>query len=226
VNWIFIIPLLIAAATFLILVAEKWDVLRDRFRDINARVPQDRNRREVLKCISGFVAAPIVYWVQPYRFPSVFCMKLPWNSQIVKNKKTGKIHHLSVCKGHLPSVDNRDVVYFFDSYSSLHGSKKMVISNCLLNVACDEEKEAILLSSIKHSPTSTHLYKPLIKLWGRKKEYENIHVLLDSNIELLKAMAGRSVGNQRLMKKYTKAFLELEERKIVAKYHARISELS
>ena len=85
--------------------------------------------------------------------------------------------------------------------------------------------EAVVISAINRSPTSTHLYKRLIKKWGREKKYAKIHELLESSIEYLGTLLVKNENDLRLTVKYKKAIQELELRRDKAHFQSRMKKI-
>ena len=77
-----------------------------------------------------------------------------------------------------------------------------------------ELREELLIDANKASPTSSHLYKYLIKQWGRRKEYTKIHDFLSINIKYIESKLTSST-REKERRKYLKAILELRTKKIV-----------
>lgn len=141
------------------------------------------------------------------------------SNDLVINLKSGIVHHKNECKDHLPA--NYEQLNSSD-LTRIHAGKRVKITEKLISSLPDNQAEALLIEAIKLSPTTTHLYKYLVKMWGRKMEYSKTHEFLGVNIKYLSAKLA-STNNQKEMKRFTKAIGELNNRQIKAEYLAGIA---
>jgi len=148
------------------------------------------------------------------------------DTKLIVNKHNGCVHHPELCQEHLPLQKNRLSKVKAFNYTDIHRSKSLQIAGVVAADLDEKQREKLLLAAISNSPTSTHLYKHLVKLWGRQKKYGKIHKFLAVNIEYIEALKDGSIDNPRLQKKYRKALVELEIRQTRAKYHKGIQEVS
>lgn len=108
----------------------------------------------------------------------------------------------------------------------IHGSKHVHISFVLSKNATDNAKEELLVEAIKSNPLSTHLYSPLIGLWGKTKQYDKIHDFLDANVEYLKSRIDSADLPEKAKARYKRAYQELSLRQSRAKRLARIAAIT
>ena len=147
-------------------------------------------------------------------------------SELVLNKNTGVVHHKKICADHLPREKNLCQNLSSSQISHIHQSKEIYIAETLSKTAEDAYKEKLLIEAIKNSPTSTHLYRPLIRLWGKNKEHERIHEFLEASVDYMKGLLGMPNISARVEKKYRKALLEIMQRQNRAKYLAKMSKVT
>jgi hypothetical protein len=147
------------------------------------------------------------------------------NPTLVKNRLTGAIHDEKNCKDHLPIKKNIEDISFNVSYKKLHslGGNK-VIKSILSNLS-DNEKELFLLEAISNNPTSTHLYKWLIRLYGKIKNYGEIDILLNNGISYL-MFKNKIETSKKLKKQYEKGINDLKVRQLRASVLAQLSRRS
>jgi len=229
-----LVSLAVAIVGLLITIVEKWDVIAPRIRavyqSIASNMPSvnfDLSRRWFMGASAfALVGGAVAYSLRFFDIASLSknnrWSRYSGEENFVVNKSNGTIHLKGICDDHLPMVKTT----VNDSVAShLHGAKRQQITKKVLENLPDEVKEELLIEVIKKSPTSTHLYKYLIKQWGRKKEYSKIHEFLSVNIKFLssKLSTANSVKDKR---KYTKAIGELREKKNNAEYLASISKFS
>jgi hypothetical protein len=121
-----------------------------------------------------------------------------WPSRLaVVNKKTQVIHDAEICQGHLPSPKNRLHALIPDT-AHYHSDRAVRILVELARHAPDEEAVRILLLAKDLRPSAVHVYDMLIRVLGRLKRYESIHLLLsDAERVLVERMAGEVRGSQR-----------------------------
>lgn len=228
-NLIALIGLIFALITLLITILDKWNVISIGVRKglalLRSRSVFNTTRRKILTL--GLLSAGILMLGISRFIPERKNTKVSkWDQfknveELIVNKKTGVIHHKDLCIDHIPqhktSVTNSITC-------RIHGSKKMQITSKLIGKIPDKLATDLLIENIVSSPTSTHLYKYLIKIWGKNKEYEKIHNFLKTNIEFLRHTLTIST-NPKIVKKLTKALNELEVRKNKAEYLANIVKL-
>lgn len=137
------------------------------------------------------------------------------NPRFVKNGLNGVVHDTEVCKKHLPKRQLAAYPEELPPSSLFHKSKHVHVASL---ERAELDLEAVVLNAIRISPTSTHLYKRVVKKWGREKEYEKIHELLDSSIDYLSSLLARSGGDRKRIRKYEKAIRELKQRRDSARF--------
>jgi len=222
-----IIGVIIALFGLLISVLKDWSEIAPQIGKVREYFsllgPFSASRRKFLLGFMSISSLSLLYVTQGFKFRSDDSMILQANSKLVMNKANGIIHHLDLCADHLPKNNTGDIAAF--SYNKIHGSKRIKIAEVIADSFDDQNKEILLIETISHSPTSTHLYKYLVKLWGKQKKYEKIHSFLKANTEYLEVLKQEASDKPKLQKKYAKALKELKVRQVKAKYLARISAL-
>ena len=144
------------------------------------------------------------------------------NRNLTINKTTGIIHHRKLCSDHLPIGKN--VTDFNNSTSNIkfHKSKKVPILDLLTQNRNAEDAIEILLLAADGNSTSVHIYDKLIKLLGKIKRYESIHLLLrDAEDDLNQALLEKKSGSKEY-KKYQKALRHIQMQKEKVLSNARI----
>ena len=229
-----LISLAVAIIGLLITVVEKWDAIAPRigavYNAVMAKLPSidlNLSRRHFIGTSIVIVTGGVITY--SLRFFDIGSLKKSgrWykysgEPDFVVNKRNGVIHLKGACDDHLPI----EHVAIEDAVSShLHGVKRQQITKSVLEQLPDNLKEELLIDAISKSPTSTHLYKYLIKLWGRKKEYSKIHEFLSVNITFLES----KLAIYKTLKekhRYSIAIGELRIKKNHAEYLAGMSKYS
>jgi len=121
-----------------------------------------------------------------------------WPSRLaVVNKKTQVIHDATIYQEHLPSVKNR-LHAPIPNTAHYHSDRAVRILVELARHTPDEEAVRVLLLAKDLRPHAVHVYDMLIRVLGRLKRYESIHLLLsDAERMLLDLMAVEVHGSQR-----------------------------
>jgi len=196
--------------------------LSDWLRRARVVIPPMPSRRKALIGGSIGFAGIVAYLV----VPRIICTLGIGNgcprpaNNLVKNRTSGVIHELEACKGHLPKRQVTVFEHELLSSNSVHASKYVHIAGLF---AQNSDSEPFILSAIERSPTSTHLYKHLVKKWGREKQYEKIHALLEAGISRVKSLQASNIEDERRQRQYKKALEELEQRKTMAEFRASLS---
>lgn len=148
-----------------------------------------KRRKIAIGLFSALVVAGSGTWWLRYFFkpkvtsaPAYFNLGSFTNSQLIKNSTTGVIHHRYVCAGHLPMVDNREKVSDEIPIGRFHGEQSLSILEELADLSEDLRAIDIFLEIISRDPSRLHIYDRLISLWGKLKEYDEIHRLLENSI--------------------------------------------
>ena len=229
-----LIGLIVAIIGLLITILEKWDTLAPRvgvmYKSITDNLPSVKinlSRRKFIGTSIAIITGGVVtYSLKFFDFAS-FKRSDRWskyssNPNFVVNKRNGVIHLKGICDDHLPI---EQAVIESSVSSDLHGDKRQQMTMLVMNDLSDNLKEELLIEAISKSPTSTHLYKYLIKLWGRKKEYSKIHEFLTVNIIFLESkLAAHKTSKEE--RRYSKAIREFRIKKNRAEYLAQISKFS
>ena len=229
-----IISLLVAIIGLSITILEKWDVIAPRivavYKAIAERLPSlglNLSRRHfigtsILAIGGGATTLSYKFFDFGNSKRSNRWSKYTDETNFVVNERNGVIHLKGICDDHLPI---EQTVIENSISSNLHGAKRQQITNSVLKQLPDNLREELLIDAITKSPTSTHLYKHLVKLWGRKKEYSKIHEFLSVNIKFLESkLEFHKTPKQK--RKYSKAISELRIKKSHAEYLAGISKYS
>ena len=222
------IGVIIGAIGLLITIIKEWKYIVRFFRWCNSKLPKfpsmNINRRRFLQSIS--VTAVVVLsgtWLYCYfKKCSSPCNREESENDLVWNKKNGVVHHKTICSGHLPNQNNLCTSPPSEMTLKIHSSKIVHIATNLSSEVDEILKEHILVEAIKHNPTSTHLYRLLIKIWGKYKKYEKIHELLDANADYLLHLKNKTTYSEKLKRKFTKAYNELITMQNKARRHARL----
>ncbi len=140
----------------------------------------------------------------------------------VINKAIGTIHHKKLCSDHLPIGKNATDFDNSTSNIKFHKSKKVPILDLLTQNRNAEDAIEILLLAVDGNSTSVHIYDKLIKLLGKIKRYESIHLLLrNAEDDLNQALLEKESGTKEY-KKYQKALQHIQMQKEKVLSNARI----
>jgi len=175
------------------------------------------SRRKFL--ILGALATGVIFWTSIHyklakrKLKTIYNQLFHIDKSLVINKKTGIIHHKELCAGHLPIDKNISDSNYHSSKIRFHKSKKIPILDLISQNKSSEDAIEILLLAAEESPTSVHIYDKLIKLLGKVKRYESIHLLLKSaEDELIQILLGKKWGTKE-QKKYQKALKHIQGQK-------------
>lgn len=178
--------------------------------------------------IGALITSSAVWWLIHYklakkRLRKLFNTFLGENQNLVINKLTGIIHHQKLCWDHLPV--NKNITDLTKSPANIRFHKSKTVSILVL-IAKDKNAEdaiEILLLAADGNPTSVHVYDKLIKLLGKIKRYESIHLLLrNAEDELNKSLSEKKTETKEY-KKYQKALRHIQMQKEKALNRARDS---
>jgi hypothetical protein len=212
-----------ALAAVIITVLLNWNRLRRNpilkpipLLDQKASILTIISRRRFL--ITGAFAAGVIFWISiHYKFTKNSLKKI-YNQfhradNLIINKKTGIIHHKKICADHLPIDKNVSDLNDHSSKIRCHKSKKVYILDQIAQNRSAEDAIEILLLAVEDNPTSVHIYDRLIKLLGKIKRYESIHLLLKSTEDdLSRILSGEKWGTKK-HKKYLKALHHIQGQK-------------
>ena len=140
----------------------------------------------------------------------------PLAKYLVRNKKTGVIHHADSCRKHLPEPQNIEPVELEFDPTQIH---KHVEANTLLQISQhfeDEERIALLKLAIKKNPTAIHVYDKLIKEFGRLRMYTSIHSILEDGRIALDTLSNSEKSPSR-KRRLVKLISDIEARQIAAR---------
>jgi len=99
--------------------------------------------------------------------------------------------------------------------------KKVSILDLIAQTRPTEDAIEILLLAAEGNPTSVHIYDKLIKLLGKIKRYESIHLLLKSAENDLSQILSGKKGGTKEHKKYLRALQHIQGQKEKALRNAR-----
>lgn len=153
------------------------------------------------------------------------------SDNFIRNKKTGVVHHIDVCADHLPKEFGHLSHMSEDLERKIHRQKLPHIATIQVLNSMEPGVVDLVLASLQTRPTSVHLYKYLISIWGKDKDYDRIHSFLSSSIEYLSHRLNQTKSNPdisnkariKLERKYAKAIRELNQRKVRADFLASVS---
>jgi len=201
-----LISLSVAIIGLLITIVEKWKIITSKVLSLYrlcickiSSLKLDLSRRKFIT--TGIIVGAGSILAFLFKFPSIKppakpnkWSKYSFEKKFIVNKKNGVIHFKEICKDHLP-VSHTSVSNPVSSH--LHGSKQQKITKAVLPRLPDKLKEELLIDAIKKSPTSTHLYKYLIKQWGRNKEYPKIHSFVSINIKYIESKLINKISDKK-----------------------------
>lgn len=117
--------------------------------------------------------------------------------RLIANQRTGVLHHQEACADHLPSASNRGAASRLRTphYHTAHDV--FILTEMAKNVS-DEDAVELLMHARILRPSAVHVYDALIRVLGRLKRYESIHLLLrDGERELESLMATTQPNSKR-----------------------------
>jgi hypothetical protein len=230
--------LVLALIGLVITIIKEWHVIAPVVRVIRTKVMPSKQewgtRRAFLVLTFGVGVVGIWQLAGPFgRFVTTIGIHLPeWITgatalplNLVQNSRSGTIHHLDVCADHLPIPENGKQPTVAATLEQIHKHKKSAIAEVVAKGPNRAGAEALLLDAIRETPTATHLYRHLVGIWGEQKEYERIHRLLSSSIELLESEAASLSMLPKRSRLYARAIAELKARQRRAKFLAEMSRL-
>lgn len=162
------------------------------------------SRRNFL--IKGALATGVTFWALiHFRFAkeklkTIYNRLFQSDNGLIINKKTDVIHHKKLCSDRLPIDKNVAESNYHSVNIRCHKSKKVPILDLISQTRSAEDAIEILLLAAEGNPTSVHIYDKLIKLLGKIKRYESIHLLLKSTEDELNQILSGKNGEQRNIK--------------------------
>ncbi|MDE8602704.1 hypothetical protein M3I01_007170 [Marinomonas sp. RSW2] len=228
-----LISVAIALAAMMITAILNWKALKRAWdsRDVQkARNKVDSHRRKLIKAFP-ILAVGIGGW-GIIRFTPIYeSLKkglyhfLPSSNELVVNDKNGVIHHKVLCSEHLPKKTSKSTPYKLAAKTRFHGSQKVGILSELTKDVSAEDAIEILLLAADDNPTSVHIYDRIVRLLGKIKRYESIHILLENaEANLLEKIKDLRTGSKK-HKKYSKAISHIQLQRHKARERARYSAL-
>ena len=224
-----LIILLIALITLAISILINWKTLKesikyDNFSSLRHSFVSIKRRKFL---VLSTTAIGIGTWALltsnniNQKLKKLFLNFLPNSDMIVVNKKTGVIHHKILCKKHLPKSNNINNHITFNTKLKFHKTKKVEILTSLSQNTNAENAIDVLLLATENNPTSVHLYDELVKLLGKVKRYESIHLLLnDAERKLTDELKFIRKGTKEY-KKFVKALFHVQLQKSKSLNRAR-----
>jgi len=228
-----LITLLIAFITLAILILINWKPIKEAIKHDDFSSLRDSyisiKRRKFLLVSTTAIGIGTLVLLTPnninQKLKKLFLTFLPNSDMLVVNKKTGVIHHKILCKKHLPKSRNIDNNIIFNTKLKFHGTKKVEILTTLSKNINTESAIDVLLLATENNPTSVHLYDELVKLLGKVKRYESIHLLLsDVERKLTDELKFIRKGT-REYKKFAKALSHIQLQKSKSLNRARYKAL-
>lgn len=222
-----------ALAAVMVTVLLNWKSLKKAWnlKDIQkARSKVDAQRRKLIKLVP-LIAVGIGSW-GVIRFTPIYenlkkglYYFLPSSNELVVNDKNGVIHHKVLCSNHLPKRSSKSMPYELASKARFHSSHKVGILSELTKDVSAEDAIEILLLAAEDNPTSVHVYDRIVKLLGKIKRYESIHILLENaETNLLGQLKDIKEGTKQYSE-YSKAISHIQLQREKAKERARYSAL-
>jgi hypothetical protein len=151
-------------------------------------------RRRFLVLLA-MIAGIVVGFLIPFRIARG--IRLSISRLAVVNRKTNVIHEAAICQDHLPSAKNR-LRTPIPHTARYHGDRAIHILTELARQAPDEDAVRLLLLAKDLKPSAVHIYDMLIRILGRLKRYESIHLLLnDAERGLSELIAAEVHGSKR-----------------------------
>jgi hypothetical protein len=228
------VALMTGIVVALVTILLNWVKLKKSWRskDIkNAREKVSVSRRSLIKS-TGIMAASFAGWgllqIKPIkeRIERGIYYFLPQGKNLIVNKRNGTIHHKLICKNHLPKNIDKSSPLSLASNSRFHGSYKVAILSKITEGVSAEDAIEILMLATENSPTSVHLYDKVVKLLGKIKRYESIHLLLDSAERKINELSSQQTKGSKKHKECVKASLHIQKQKEKSRSRARYSALS
>jgi hypothetical protein len=209
--------------------AIKKNLKRKDIKEIKEKVSV--SKRNLLKGI-GAISVGALSWgllqVKPVQnsLKKALFYFLPQGKNLVVNSKSGVIHHKILCADHLPSESNTRSGTQFISKSKFHSSHKVgILTKITENVSAEDAIE-ILLLAVEDNPTSVHIYDKIVKLLGKLKRFEAIHLLLENADNNLSKIADEKIMGSKEYKKYEKAITHVRLQRRKTRERARYSALN
>lgn len=197
---------------------------KDNINNLNSSKNMLSRRKFILgSALFGIIGIYNLFRVEFFEknIKKILFLFLPNSNQLVVNKNTGVIHHKKFCKNHLPKEQNSLENIRISPKIKFHTSKKIQILNHISEDISVEDSIQVLLLAVENNPTSVHLYDKLIKLFGKIKRYESIHLLLsDAQRQLLDKISSSNIKTKEY-NKYKKALKHVKLQKKKALERAR-----
>ena len=153
--------------------------------------------------------------------PGVFYAITRKRAPLVINSRSGVIHHMVFCATHLPLPGNCRAPSTLNKEDHFHRSVKGRILEVIAADRQDEEAVQLFLLALEGQPTTMHLYDRLIRILGRLKRYESIHLLLEHAHKTLTVSRDAYRPGTRVFRQYAKAVQAIELRQEQARRRAR-----
>ena len=234
-NLIALLGLIVGFLGLQIAIVKEWSSISTAYDKLKSIVKPKFSftisRRKCIFSIGGIVSLLVMIPMIPIEKILFIAKKAEFYGKstiwkyLILNNKSGVVHHKIICADHLPIEQNRGDIILFSKGHHLHRSKAVYIAETLSKLVEDSYKEILLIEAIRNSPTSTHLYGPLIKMWGKNREYLKIHSFLSANIDYFQGLLERTNITPRVEKKYRKSLFEAKQWQDRANYLRRMSKI-
>jgi hypothetical protein len=199
--------------------------LAEWFKKLNTEKPEqiDFSRRAAIKIIGGVTLLTLV-WVNGRKVYTDYkngrkVIDVSEKSRIVAHKKSGIIHLAGRSKGALPSKKWATTKIDLVRYNPYRGAESSIyeaIASESIHQRNDEITVYSYLLAIKSNPLSYHLYDKLTRIYGRRKEYEQILELHTFALKNLSSMGLSRKRLKRAKKEFTKRVDSTKKRALLS----------
>lgn len=226
--------LIVALLGVIVAILINWKEIRKTLKRNDIKSIRDKispTRRGFIKSV-GAVSIALLSWgllqVKPVQesIKKTLYYFLPQGKNLVVNSKSGIIHHKELCADHLPSSKNQRASSVLTPKTKFHGTHKVSILTKVTEGVSAEDAIEILLLAVEDNPTSVHIYDKLVKLLGKLKRYESIHLLLENAENSLKLSSVQIKEGSKERKKYEKAISHIQLQREKARQRAVYSAIN
>ena len=235
INYTFqFLGLLVALLGVVVAILINWKEIKKTLKrkDVkNIKHKVNLSRRGVIKGL-GAIAVGAMSWgiiqIKPIQesIKKALYYFLPQGKNLVVNTKSGVIHHSIICSDHLPSEHNISSTPAIVPNSKFHSTHKVAILTKITEGASAEDAIEVLLLAAEDNPSSVHIYDKIVKLLGKLKRYESIHLLLENAEKNLVNIARKSEEGSKEQRKYKKAISHMQLQRKQAKNRAKYSAIN
>ena len=207
------LSLLVAFSALIVAVLINWKEIKKTLNRSDVKGIKNKinpSKRTFVKGV-GALSISLIIWsslqVKPIKdnIKKALYYFLPQGRHLVVNSKSGVIHHREICSEHLPLEKNRTSKPSLKLNAKFHASRKVSILTKITEGVSAEDAIEILLLATEDHPTSVHIYDKLVRLLGKLKRYESIHLVLEHAENNLKRSSSQMVVGSKERRKYEKA---------------------